>query len=54
MNQVALMKFEQASTPCVSVGRSPPSWAKMLTKTGTRKSSIPTRTRVAKMSTIVG
>ena len=54
MNQVALMKFEQASTAFVSVGRSPPSCAKMFTKTGTRKSSIPTRTRVAKINTIVG
>jgi hypothetical protein len=54
MNQVALMKFDAASTAFVSVGRSPPSCAKMFTKTGTRKSSIPTRTRVAKISTIVG
>jgi hypothetical protein len=54
MNQVALMKLDAFSTHWVSVGRSPPSCAKMPTKTGTRKSSIPTRTRVAKINTIVG
>jgi len=41
-------------TYCVSVGSCPFSEAKIFTKMGTRKSSIPIRTSVAKMSTIVG
>ena len=53
MNHVA-GEFEACTTHCVSVGSSPPSCAKIFTKTGTRKSSIPTSTRVAKISTIVG
>ena len=45
---------EAATTHCVRVGSSPFSWAKIFTKTGTRNISRPIRTRVAKISTIVG
>ena len=47
-------RFEALTTYCVSAGNSPPSWPKIFTNTGTRKSSIPIRTSVAKTSTTVG
>ena len=46
--------FDACTTYCVSVGSWPPSWSKILTKTGTRNISIPVSTSVAKTSTIVG
>ena len=54
MNQWCRSWFDAATTICVSFGSSPLSWAKMFTKTGTRNISRPIRTRVAKISTIVG
>ena len=49
-----LMKFEALTTHCVSVGSLPPRVRKTLLKNGTRKSSMPVSTRVAKIRTIVG
>ena len=43
-----------ARTQRVSEGSCPLSWAKILTKTGTRNISIPISTSVAKESTTVG
>ncbi len=54
MYHLSRSTFDAFTTHCVSVGSSPPSWEKILTKTGTRNISIPIRTRVAKIRTIVG
>ncbi len=54
MYQSARMMFDAFTTYWVSVGSWPPSCAKIFTKIGTRNISIPIRTRVAKISTIVG
>ena len=48
------MMFDALTTHCVSTGSSPPRSAKIFTKIGTRNMSIPIRTRVAKIRTIVG
>ena len=47
-------KFDACRTYWVSVGRSPPSWSKILTKIGTRNISIPVITSVANVSTTPG
>jgi len=54
MYQSLRSTFDALTTYCVSVGSLPPSDAKMPTKTGTRNINRPTRTRVAKIRTIVG
>ena len=54
MYQRARRKSEAVTTICVSIGRSPPSCAKIPTKIGTRKSSMPMRTSVANAITISG
>ena len=54
MYHFSFNRFDAFTTHCVSVGSWPPSCEKMLTKTGTRNISIPIRTRVAKIRTIVG
>ena len=45
---------EAPTTTFVMSGSSPPSWAKMFTKIGTRNRSIPIRTSVANASTMSG
>ena len=47
-------RFDAPTTYCVSVGSCPFRVLKIPWKIGTRKSSIPMRTSVAKMITIVG
>ena len=47
-------RFDALTTYCVSVGSWPLSCLKMPSKIGTRNSSMPMSTSVAKMSTIVG
>ena len=54
MNQSCRSRFDACMTYCVRVGSCPLSWAKIFTKIGTRNISIPIRTRVAKIITIVG
>ncbi len=54
MNQWWRSWSDAVTTYCVSVGSCPLSWAKIFTKTGTRNIRRPIRTRVAKISTIIG
>ena len=54
MNQYERRAFEKSTTICVRVGSWPWSCEKMFANTGTRKRSIPTRTREAKVMTTIG
>ena len=54
IHHFARRKSEAVTTICVSIGRSPPSCAKIPTKIGTRKSSMPISTSVANDSTMIG
>ena len=54
MNQRVRIRSDAATTHCVSVGSSPPSWLKIFTKIGTRNISIPISTSVAKIRTMTG